>query len=200
MARSGPSKPSHIWYYHGLMTLVFPVRIARSNSVRQRLTVYLRAVPRFLPSKSCEVHFLTPLPIPSTIKWLGGEIRWHTRTSAIQVSKSEIKEETQHQFLLVYRTIPKPDIPEGISPAGLLMGHKLETIHSALLPTPPNHPNVPKGLCEGSAVYVRFQTWLTSLDCESRPMQKRSQLYEVAVAISSWTRYRNQTTVHRLQG
>lgn len=58
--------------------------------------------------------------------------------------------------------------PGGISPAEMLIGRKLKTIHNVLLPIPPKHPRVPKdGPYEGSTVYLRdFRP--------GHPVQKRS--------------------------
>lgn len=57
MARGDPRKLSHIFRYHwDPTTLVFPLWAVQSNSVGQRISVYLRAVPLILPAKSCTTH------------------------------------------------------------------------------------------------------------------------------------------------
>lgn len=88
MTRGDPSELTYIFRYQcGLTMLDSPIQTARLNRVGQWIPVYLRAVPRFLPTKPCAAH--VPAPIPSTIKRSGAKICRFFQKSITQVAGGE---------------------------------------------------------------------------------------------------------------
>ena len=57
------------------------------------------------------------------------------KRAALKAHGEGTKDDTLQAFLLAYRTTPNPNASEGRSPAELLMGRQLRTVHHALIPT-----------------------------------------------------------------
>ncbi|VDP93597.1 unnamed protein product [Echinostoma caproni] len=78
---------------------------------------------------------------------------------ALQKSHGEETSDARlSQFSLLYRTTPNPSAPGGVSPAELLMGRKLRTVHAAMIPsaTSVHQSSAPKcAFANGSCVYAR---------------------------------------------
>ena len=117
---------------------------------------------------------------------------------ALLKSRGEGKtEDILQEFLLAYRTTPSPTVPEGRTPAEALMGRKLHTVHSALIPIAPLpqqiDPTNHGGFTTGSMVYARDyrpgkETW-----AEATIASRRGKvLYDVRVGDCIWVRHKNQ--------
>ena len=102
------------------------------------------------------------------------------------------------RFLFVYRTTPHDLLPNFKSPAEMLMGRKLRTVHSAMIPKPlaQQRPQlqttwIPHEV--GAKVYVRdyrhgFDKWI------AREVTKKhgDVMYDVRVNQDIWARHHNQ--------
>ena len=106
-------------------------------------------------------------------------------------------EEILQEFLLAYRTTPSPTVPEGRTPAEALMGRKLRTVHSALIPVEPlpqlNDQANQGGFTIGSTVYARDYRPGKENWAEATIASRRGKvLYDVKVGDDVWVRHKNQ--------
>ncbi|CAH8585253.1 unnamed protein product [Schistosoma margrebowiei] len=118
---------------------------------------------------------------------------------ALMKSKGEgTTVETLQNFLFVYRTTPNDMLPQQKSPAEILMGRKLSTIHSLMCPrtTPPPSHNKSQKLPAyevGCPVFARDYRANHGPWIEARVIGRLGQvMYEVKVGRDTWTRHRNQ--------
>ncbi|CAH8561864.1 unnamed protein product [Schistosoma margrebowiei] len=116
---------------------------------------------------------------------------------ALMKSKGEgTTVETLQNFLFVYRTTPM--LPQQKSPAEILMGRKLRTIHSLMCPRttpPPSHTKSQKlpAYEVGCPVFARDYRANHGPWIEARVVGRLGQvMYEVKVGRDTWTRHRNQ--------
>ncbi|CAH8666328.1 unnamed protein product [Schistosoma bovis] len=118
---------------------------------------------------------------------------------ALMKSKGEgTPVETLQNFLFVYRTTPSDMLPKQKSPAEILMGRKLRTIHSLMCPrtTPPPPQTKSQKLPEyevGCPVFSRDYRANHGPWIEARVVGRLGQvMYNVKVGRDTWTRHRNQ--------
>ncbi|CAH8596854.1 unnamed protein product [Schistosoma turkestanicum] len=106
--------------------------------------------------------------------------------------------ETLQNFLYVYRTTPNELLPEQKSPAEILMGRRLKTIHSLMHPT--NAPSSVKTKQQrqsayevGCPVFARDYRTNHGPWVEARVVRRVGRvMYEVEVGGDKWSRHRNQ--------
>ncbi|CAH8575264.1 unnamed protein product [Schistosoma guineensis] len=118
---------------------------------------------------------------------------------ALMKSKGEgTPVETLQNFLFVYRTTPSDMLPQQKSPAEILMGRKLRTIHSLMCPrtTPPPSQTKSQKLPAyevGCPVFARDYRANHGPWIEARVVGRLGQvMYNVKVGRDTWTRHRNQ--------
>ncbi|CAH8633242.1 unnamed protein product [Schistosoma bovis] len=101
-------------------------------------------------------------------------------------------------FLYVYRTTPNETLPERKSPAEILMGRSLKTIHSLMhprnAPTPVRTKFEKQSTYEvGCPVFARDYRPTHSPWTEARVVKRVGRvMYEVEVGSDRWQRHRNQ--------
>ncbi|CAH8528184.1 unnamed protein product [Schistosoma rodhaini] len=106
--------------------------------------------------------------------------------------------ETLQSFLIAYRTTPNDTLPEQKSPAEILMGRRLRTIHNLMLPrtTPPLVQTTSRKLPTynvGCPVFARDYRASRDPWIEARVVRRVGEvMYEVEVGADRWTRHRNQ--------
>ncbi|CAH8452171.1 unnamed protein product [Schistosoma rodhaini] len=106
--------------------------------------------------------------------------------------------ETLQNFLFAYRTTPNDTLPEQKSPAEILMGRRLRTIHNLMLPksTPPLIQTTSRKLPTynvGCPVFARDYRANRDPWIEARVVRRMGEvMYEVEVGTDRWTRHRNQ--------
>ncbi|CAH8590438.1 unnamed protein product [Schistosoma margrebowiei] len=116
---------------------------------------------------------------------------------ALMKSKGEgTTVETLQNFLFVYRTTPSDMLTQQKSPAEILMGRKLRTIHSLMCPrSTPSHTKSQKlpAYEVGCPVFARDYRANHGPWIEARVIGRLGQvMYEVKVGRDTWTRHRNQ--------
>lgn len=116
---------------------------------------------------------------------------------ALQKSQGEgTDDQILDEFLFVYRTTPNPATPECVSPAEVLMGRKLRTVHAALIPkatVASTLPTTKQAFRKNDAVYARdyradHPMWAKATIVK----QCGRRLYELNVQGETWIRHRNQ--------
>ena len=104
-------------------------------------------------------------------------------------------DEILQTFLSVYRTTPNPATSSGRSPAELLIGRKIRTIHQHLLPSTRNYltirtdnPHFPIGTHVYARDYRPGRKWAKGIIKAYRG----SVLYDILVEGEEWVRHKNQ--------
>ena len=101
-------------------------------------------------------------------------------------------------FLLLYRTTPNKALAQNQSPAEVLMGRKLRTTFSAMIPRKAEpeavqHPRLKIPLQLGTKVYARDYRAKEENWTAGKIVKRRGKvIYDVAVDNEVWVRHRNQ--------
>ncbi|KER34119.1 hypothetical protein T265_00007 [Opisthorchis viverrini] len=149
----------------------------------------------------CTRHAITHVRSPPYHPQSNGQAERFVDTfkrALLKARGEETSVEALQGFLFVYRTTPNDALASHQSPAEALMGRKLRTVHSSMLPTQPTESrSIPVAVGTpfkvGTPVLVRdyrpgHDSWIAG-----RILRKRgSVMYDVSVGQDTWTRHQNQ--------
>ncbi|KER21195.1 hypothetical protein T265_10422 [Opisthorchis viverrini] len=149
----------------------------------------------------CTRHTITHVRSPPYHPQSNGQAERFVDTfkrALLKARGEETSVEALQRFLFVYRTTPNDALANHQSPAEALMGRKLRTVHSSMLPTQPTESrSIPVAVGTpfkvGTPVLVRdyrpgHDSWIAG-----RILRKRgSVMYDVSVGQDTWTKHQKQ--------